>query len=122
GLDKNTDSGDEIFFNPDVQWQQNTTLRGSLMMRPVFGNTEDIVTGLNPGDEELKVYPNPSHGVFTYEGHECYFQVYNIVGMLLQEGNFRRKDQLNLTGQKPGVYLLKLRTENQEKSIRLIVN
>lgn len=122
GLDKNTNSGDEIFFNPDVQWEQNTTLSGSLMIRPVFGNAEDVITGLEPEKHMApELYPNPSTGIFTYRGAKCYFEIYNVVGKRVDYGYLKEEDRLDLSGQKPGVYFLRLKTKNLEESIKLMI-
>ena len=61
GLDKNGDSGNKMFFNTAGIWQANTEIQGNLMLRPIFGSTNDIITSLpepNPG-QGLVLYPNP---------------------------------------------------------------
>lgn len=64
GLDKNFDSGDRIHFNINGTWEQNTTLAGSLMIRPVFGKGDGTVI-LGAGDREPTwLFPNPSEGRF----------------------------------------------------------
>jgi hypothetical protein len=56
--------------------------------------------------ESLKVYPNPSNGIFTVEGSEDY-KIYNLSGKIVSEENL-----------KSGMYIIKTETE----SLRLIIN
>ncbi|GJM28820.1 MAG: hypothetical protein DHS20C17_14550 [Cyclobacteriaceae bacterium] len=60
GLDKNNQFGNQIYFNTSGVWEANTRVQGSLMLRPVFGSTDDIITAIEePQIEPLKLYPNP---------------------------------------------------------------
>ncbi len=64
GLDKNGDSGNKMYFNTAGVWEANTSISGNLMLRPIFGSTDDVITGL-PGpapEEKLVLYPNPLMG------------------------------------------------------------
>ena len=62
GLDKSFDSGARIYFNTSGSWEVNNGVSGSLMLRPVFGSTGDIITGIEEPiqEEPLYLYPNPS--------------------------------------------------------------
>lgn len=70
GLDKNTDNGSKLYYSTTGQWVQNTTIKGSLMVRPVFGKGtgEGIVTGVEPEARHQPIYPNPANRV-------CYLPV-----------------------------------------------
>ncbi|MDH3708248.1 MAG: T9SS type A sorting domain-containing protein [Cyclobacteriaceae bacterium] len=61
GLDKNGDSGDKMYFNTAGVWEANTSISGNLMLRPIFGSTDDVITNLpEPAPQEkLVLYPNP---------------------------------------------------------------
>lgn len=71
---------------------------------------------------KLKIYPNPGRGLFNltsgYEGEKS-VEVYNLQGSVV----VRRKNltglafNLDLTGQVPGMYLLIIRTTNDNKVI-----
>jgi hypothetical protein len=64
GLDQNTESTGEIYFDVSNTWEQNQTVIGSLMIHPVFGKgPASDTTGLT---EERKrgIYPNPNQGEF----------------------------------------------------------
>ena len=62
GLDKNTDNGDKIFYNTNGIWIQNTTVDGSIMVRPGFGKGSGVITALEQQPEIGRIYPNPSTG------------------------------------------------------------
>lgn len=64
GLDKNTDSGSMIYTNINGSWEQNTSVKGSLMIRPVFGPGKGGVISGVEDTIPLSLYPNPSSGTF----------------------------------------------------------
>ena len=56
--------------------------------------------------EIFKIYPNPSSsGIFHLEKNNQEWKLYNIYGILLKKGT---ANQINLTAQPSGVYILKL--------------
>lgn len=60
GLDKNTNTGEKIYYSVDGAWVQNTDIEGSLMMRPHFGS--GIVSGIEDKHDLVEIYPNPAVG------------------------------------------------------------
>ena len=67
GLDKNTDTGSKIYYNTNGVWVQNVSVKGSMMVRPGFGNPhlKSTNTGLESAIATTPIYPNPTH-------HTCY--------------------------------------------------
>lgn len=82
GLDKNFDSGSAMFFNVNGSWEQNTLLYGSLMIRPVFGNSSADVITSNPAYEakSYRPWPNPSDGTFRISSDAQQIEVLDITG------------------------------------------
>lgn len=76
GVDKNTPQfADKIFYNNGTAWTRNTSLKGSLMVRPVIatkppgGGTDGpggITSTEEPFGEPLVVYPNPTTGILKW--------------------------------------------------------
>lgn len=74
GIDKNTPQfANKIFYNNGSTWIQNTSLKGSLMVRPVMGsrkasNGQNNVLTANevPIDEAFIVAPNPTSGLIKW--------------------------------------------------------
>jgi len=110
GLDKNTDTGNKIYANINGTWEQNLTLKGSLMIRPIFGkgNGEGEVTG---SDEAMKpaVFPNPSQGIFTVAAPLDAAELVDLAGRSVAISTVVVNDLTQITIQNPvtGVYLLR---------------
>ena len=111
GLDKNTNSGDKIFFNTNGAWEQNMNLAGSLMIRPVFGKGDGIVTGWPlPEAHRVQFYPNPSHGSFIVEGEARIIKVYDVTGRTIGISVEKTPEgqRVQLLNARPGMYILQL--------------
>jgi hypothetical protein len=88
GIDNSNDTGNKMYFNtegsisPDpTRWEQNTLIKGSFMVRPVFGTgVVDLTTGIEE-DTRLAVFPNPSQGAFQIAGKPQEILIYNIAGV-----------------------------------------
>jgi hypothetical protein len=63
GLDKSNDTGSRIFYNTGGVWIQNTQVTGSLMIRPVFGKSNNVTTSIEETTAPAP-YPNPNAGEF----------------------------------------------------------
>ena len=75
----------------------------------------------------LKIYPNPSNGVFYINTQEYYIEswdVYNLSGIIVKSDNSRyRTGVVDLTGMPDGLYMIKARTsDNKELKQKLIIN
>lgn len=74
GIDKNTPQfASKIFYNNGSVWTQNSSLKGSLMVRPVMGfrkssNGQSNVLTANeaPFDKQFIVFPNPTTGIIKW--------------------------------------------------------
>ena len=65
GLDRSFDSGSKLFYNSSGDWVQNTDLKGSLMIRPVFIRKGQAPPPVAVADEvSAALYPNPNNGTF----------------------------------------------------------
>ena len=124
GLDKNTDSGDKIFFNLNGEWEQNTLLAGSLMIRPVFGKGTGIITGLPHHEAEaIRFYPNPNRGTFLVPGETEDIQLYDITGkpMTFQSEKTEDGTFVDMRPAAGGIYILRLRDKNGVSAHRVRV-
>lgn len=122
GLDKNTDSGDRMFYNTDGTWVANTLIRGSLMLRPVFGGN-GVVTGLEDEKKSLVVYPNPSTGTFRFEGIADHITVYDITGRTtaFHVESTAGETIVTLPNSSYGIYILKAYVEGEVRTAKLLV-
>ncbi len=126
GLDKNTDSGEKIFFNVNGSWERNQDVRGSLMMRPRFAG--DPVTGVEEPEinekETITLYPNPSKGRFYVKGS---FQEISIMDILGKPTRFTAQQagtnliQIDMSTNQSGMYLITLTTPKGKETKRLVL-
>ncbi len=80
GLDKNTDSSDKIFVNVDGKWAPNTTVQGSLMIRPYFTTTAPILGTKEKKSIDISAFPNPSNGRLHIKGSYLSLSLVNVLG------------------------------------------
>src|SRR5690606_10244350 len=69
GLDKSNDTGEEVFFNVAGSWEQNQTVRGSLMIRPHLSLDPIAEEDGEDEREEINAYPNPVSDKLYLEGN-----------------------------------------------------
>jgi hypothetical protein len=123
GLDKNTDSGDDIYFNIAGTWEQNQNVRGSLMIRPVFGEGDPGgTTGLEPL-AAATLYPNPSSGKFTIPVKTNDIQILNAFGVTqnFQAESTETQTQITLTELTSGLYLVRWRYNGNLYTSRILL-
>ncbi|MBS1491721.1 MAG: T9SS type A sorting domain-containing protein [Bacteroidetes bacterium] len=108
GLDKDTDSGQKIFYNTIGTWQQNTLIKGNLMIRPIFGKgTVNVTTGIK--ENNFAVYPNPNQGIFYLPPAVNGVQVVDIAGRIVSYDLTEQidKTQISLLNPAGGIYLVR---------------
>src|SRR5690606_9674092 len=61
---------------------------------------------------KVKVYPNPTTDIVNIETTETLYnyEVYNVLGQQIQQGNFNGDNQINLHGAVVGTYFIKVTT------------
>ncbi len=60
----------------------------------------------------VNVYPNPTNDIVNIETQETLqnYEVYNVLGQQIQQGNFNSNNQINLHGATTGTYFIKVTT------------
>lgn len=122
GLDTNNDSGEKLFVNTSGFWYQNTDIKGSVMIRPVFGGG-DVIVGIPEEQVQNQVYPNPNQGEFFIPNTFDLLQVSSITG---QPVSFKTQDQgenqkILLPNASPGLYILRIQLGNKMFSSKIMV-
>ncbi len=122
GLDKNTDSGNKMFFNVSGTWEQNTQVSGSLMIRPVLGKGR---AGVEVGVEDSNVadiFPNPSNGTFYLKGSVSHLLLFDLSGKPVPHQSVEGRDQTAFqTEAANGLYIVKALVNGQWKVGRLLI-
>jgi hypothetical protein len=108
GLDANNDSGEKIFVNSSGSWIQNKTLKGSLMIRPIFGKPKDLTTRVTES-VSAKPFPNPTQQRFFLPNEATVIQLYTVTGSSVsfeQTDGFDHKE-ITISHPVPGLYLVR---------------
>ncbi len=122
GLDKNGNVKEgNIFINLDGVWEPSNIVEGNLMIRPVFGF--EAAVGLE--DEifnEIKIYPNPSNGIFTIMGEYDKAWIYDTMGNLILSRDYKHELQEIKLNKVQGLYLLKILKQGKYKTYKLVID
>ena len=75
----------------------------------------------------LKIYPNPTNNNFTisidnYFLNDFTIQIFNILGKKVLENVNSNSNKVDISFLESGVYILKIKKENQQKTLKLIKN
>ncbi len=110
GLDRNSDSGSKIFSKilGAANWEQNTTVYGSIMMRPVFGSPAKVISGVEPSTVG-KPYPNPNSGVFYLPTEADRIQLFDLSGRSIDfnETQLADKKQISILAPTTGLFFVR---------------
>jgi hypothetical protein len=108
GFDKNNDNSDKVYYSIDggVNWI-NSTIEGSVMMRPIFSTAlDDELTVDELLDDEHLAYPNPFDDNITFNSlNYSGVKIFTASGQLILEST---ESQLNTSDLKSGVYFARL--------------
>ncbi|UPT65322.1 MAG: T9SS type A sorting domain-containing protein [Sphingobacteriales bacterium JAD_PAG50586_3] len=131
GYDRNTNHGDVLYYKvANNGWQQNS-IDGSLMMRPVVGDS--IINPLGIGEpatarntSNIYLYPNPAADrVFIANAAEfgpkpVTYTVFNMQGLLIDTGKLTNAliDISNMTN---GLYFVRFDGNNFSTTRKLII-
>lgn len=127
GLDKNFDSGDRIFFNTSGSWETNNAVSGSLMLRPVFGSTDDIITSVDKPTSiaPFTLYPNPVQEprVRLTGPYETIQQVriYDLAGRLIPSGFDKSQKVIVFSAVTSGIFMVHLVTPDKVHVKKLVL-
>ncbi|MEO1049506.1 MAG: T9SS type A sorting domain-containing protein [Bacteroidota bacterium] len=124
GLDRSNDTGDKIYVNLGGGWMQNTSVMGSLMLRPRFGKPSTVITNLDDplNRPEIKLYPNPTTGSVTIEGSYDHLYIYNANGKQVKYGfEGTGTNRVNLSDLPNGLYVFQFIEDDQIQTKRIIL-
>ena len=109
------DSGNEIFSGGEFSSTEATTFRVGEAL------------GLNSFmDENLKIFPNPSNGIFTVKTTitNSSYKIHNLIGQTIKSGFINNgENSIDIRNSKDGIYFLMIKSTNGEKiGYKLIKN
>lgn len=113
GLDRNTDSRSKAFYRVDGQWYQSN-IKGSLMIRPVFGDRIPVVgiedtplpvlafsIGPNPASESISLF-------FEANVHKHLARITDITGAIVHEQMAEPGNNIDISSFAAGIYFIRL--------------
>jgi hypothetical protein len=120
GFDKNYDTHSSLYYDSGSGWTQSQ-IRGSIMIRPVFGKTIPPPVGINENDltekNKFLVYPNPSSDqftIYTNSNEINSYRLYNGIGQLVKEDIMQSNEHNVETGSlNSGIYFLMIQTNGK---------
>ena len=73
-----------------------------------FGLVEELSVNENLLQDAIKIYPNPSKGLFAIQTVDgVNYQLYNVLGQVIRSGKFNAgNDSLDITNTASGIYIL----------------
>jgi hypothetical protein len=106
-----------IYFDYNAPVITNTTV--TTLSTTVLGVSE-------LSNSEIRIYPNPSKGIFTIENPDLSInkiRVLNILGQVIMEENDVRNDKfiLDLSGSAKGVYFVELSDKSSNSIIKKMI-
>ncbi|MEQ9403681.1 MAG: T9SS type A sorting domain-containing protein [Cyclobacteriaceae bacterium] len=119
GFDRsNPDASQYIFENREGDWFQNVTLKGALMIRPVFESGIELTLGTKT-ETAFSIYPNPTKGIFSVSEKYDQIQLLDLSGkVLFEEAQQASHDISNF---EQGLYLLKIINGDTRKIQKIIL-
>ncbi len=124
GFDKNTNSASRLFYNQSGEWEPNITLKGSVMIRPVFSPKDVPVANDDKINQrlEVKIYPNPSKGIIKLTQEVDQIEIYDLKGRLkVSETNINSGQSIDISHLPDNLYLIKLRKGNKYSTLKVML-
>ncbi|GGM99841.1 hypothetical protein GCM10010967_37330 [Dyadobacter beijingensis] len=112
GFDRNSLLGrNAVYYNLGTEWAKETTLKGSIMVRPYLGKrAQGVVTGNEPAGQISAIfYPNPAKGEVHWNNKSLRrIDIYSSGGKLMHSLTPAREQQSAPVGHlSEGIYLFK---------------
>lgn len=111
GLDRNLDHSENTYYSVDngVTWTQSS-IQGSVMIRPVFSTELDALLGLLNRDKPstVGVYPNPSDDIVTIDIPADLFKVASLLSLSGSHLRTIEERSFSVSDLSPGFYLLRI--------------
>ncbi|MDP2387224.1 MAG: T9SS type A sorting domain-containing protein [Bacteroidota bacterium] len=127
GFDQNTNTQTKIFYN--VGSWQNASFKGSLMIRPVFGDSLWAATGINSEirnqNAEIKLYPNPANDkvylLTDAASQDLSVEVMDALGSLQLKQTVNSDRSISTADLRSGFYFIRIYKGTQLLSTQKII-
>lgn len=123
GLDSSNDTGNRMYVNTTGTWILNDIVKGSLMMRPQFGQGDIITSVQTPPAPVVDLYPNPSDGRFYLRGPVKDIEILSLSGQRISFHRYPVSDDLaeiHAQISVPGIYFVRCVTTHGIHVIKML--
>lgn len=118
GLDVNTNNSDKVYYLLEEEWQSDTTLYGTFMVRPRFGSGAFLTNIKDTQMHNISIYPNPADGHVNVSSPFESVAVYSLSGQLVLQSSLQKISTAHLSD---GLYLVKLKLDGGIHTLKLNV-
>jgi hypothetical protein len=110
GIDRNTNAMDMQYYQTTGTWYL-TQFKGSWMIRPVFGECQDYLSGIENINEDFDAsfYPNPTQNVITLKANPnelLEVKIFDARGILVSNKNMRHGYEIEMSHLSEGIYFI----------------
>jgi len=121
GFDRNSSGGSNfIYTNTNRQWDQNTRLSGSLMIRPIFRSAQNYILTIPKSQNSFVSYPNPASDIIKFDGHFDQLIIQDLSGNTVLNTAFQ--SNLDVTFLNNGLYIFKFLIGNNYTTQTIIIS
>ncbi|MCX6269168.1 MAG: MopE-related protein [Bacteroidetes bacterium] len=130
-------AGAKVIFLPGTLVQGGGHLHGYIETGTICGSTAPLAPVLTAGEQttesvaeknSFSLYPNPTSGIFTLMSRESIpagnitVEIYGLCGdrMLKESMTGEKRHEFDLSGIPAGLYFVKIKTGNQNETIKLV--
>ena len=109
-------------FNKSSDWTSYTSDTCGGIGNKHASSTKDTNSIINEFD--FKLYPNPSNGIFSIEMENVKkysIEIYSTLGNIVYSKNENAESVINIDHLQTGIYLIKITTDSDTKTKRLII-
>jgi hypothetical protein len=126
GFDQNTNTQTKLFYNTNGFWA-NSSFKGSLMLRPIFGDSASAIGIKNNSvaKNQIKIFPNPANHIINVSTthHISAIEILDASGKRVFDSKSNLLNQFNISALNNGFYFLKIYSNTQLLDVqKLIIN
>ena len=125
GYDTYNNSRSEIFYSIDGEWQ-NSIYKGSLLIRPIIGNSGVEISDQKNPETTLEIFPNPNNTGILYinlskaliieaETGNVELVFYNMYGQIVYKSQYQNQIDVSILPQ--GIYIVRVNSLLLEESL-----
>ncbi|MEM9327382.1 MAG: T9SS type A sorting domain-containing protein, partial [Bacteroidota bacterium] len=121
GLDRSNEAATgKVFVNVTRDWVQNTEIVGALMMRPVFGDADDLIlSSPSSAPTTPTLYPNPAETFLRIEGRYDRLEVFDLGGRQRLRSSYTT--ELDVSQLPRGLYIVRFYSGRDATTTKLII-